>query len=101
MRILRNLNASLIALLLLLSLTASLVLLPSANAAVSVIYHTSYVYTSASPHLVGVDQGVLLVCWSADIPPDVGETAGLVTSPSGRAGWDGYQIKVTKPDNST
>jgi hypothetical protein len=93
--------ATLIALLLLLSLPASLVLLPSANAAVNVIYHNSYVYVNASPRLVGVDQSVLLVCWSADIPPDVGETAGLVTSPTGRAGWDGYQINVTKPDNSS
>jgi hypothetical protein len=97
----KNKKAAAIALLLLFSLTASLVSLPSANAAVNVIYHNSYVYVNASPHLVGKGQRVLLVCWSADIPPDIGETDGLVTSPTGRAGWNGYQINVTKPDNSS
>jgi uncharacterized membrane protein len=44
--------ASLIALLLMLSMTASLVLLPQTNAAIT--YHTSYVYVFVSPRLIGV-----------------------------------------------
>jgi hypothetical protein len=39
--------------------------------------------------------------WTADMPPDIGEQAGTISSPSGRAGWANIPIKVTKPDNTS
>jgi len=71
----------------------------SVNAAVS--YYNSYIYVAASPKTVGIGQDMLLVAWTADLPPDIGETAGTVASPSGRAGWTGMQINLTKPDGTS
>ena len=53
------------------------------------------------PKVVGVGQSILLVAWTADIPPDIGETAGTVPSPNGRAGWNGMQINLTKPNGES
>jgi hypothetical protein len=74
-------------------------ILPQANAAV--FTNNSFVYCFASPNIVGVGQEVLIVMWTADMPPDIGETAGTVAAPTGRAGWANIQIVVTKPDNAT
>jgi hypothetical protein len=30
--------------------------------------------------------------WTADMPPDIGETAGTVAAPNGRAGWLIYRL---------
>ena len=75
--------------------------LPTADAATD--NFTSYVYvgTSAGPRGVGVGQNMLLVAWTADMPPDTGEISGVVASPNGRAGWYGMQIQVWDPDNET
>jgi hypothetical protein len=91
--------ATAIALILMLSMIGSLVSLPQVNAAVTT--YNSYVYVSAAPKVVGVDQSVLIVAWTADLPPDIGETAGTVASPSGRAGWYGVQINLTKPNGES
>jgi hypothetical protein len=89
----------LIALILMISMFASVAVLSTVDAAVT--YYNSYVYTSASPKLLGVGQTALLVAWTSDQPPDIGETAGTVPSPSGRAGWSGMQINLTKPDGES
>jgi hypothetical protein len=91
--------ATLIALILMISMFASVAVLSTVDAAVT--YYNSYVYTSASPKLLGVGQTALLVAWTSDQPPDIGETAGTVPSPSGRAGWSGMQINLTKPDGES
>jgi hypothetical protein len=104
MKIAKNKKTAItIALILMLFMIGSLVLLPQGDAAVTatVVVHNSYMYTACSPHVVGVDQSVLIIAWTADIPPDIGETDGVVASPTGRAGWSGYQINVTKPNNET
>jgi hypothetical protein len=66
-------------------------------------YYTSYVYvatgTGNRPTTLG--DSVLLVAWTADMPPDIGELSGVVSSPSGRAGWYDMQIKVWTPSNET
>ena len=76
-----------------------LALLPQVDAAVT--NYNSYVYVSPSPKVVGVGQSMLLVAWTANYPPDIGETAGTVASPNGRAGWDGMQINLTKPNGES
>jgi hypothetical protein len=86
-----------IAILLILSMTSTVVLLPSVNAAIT--YHTSYVYAFVSPTVIGVGQQVLLVQWPADLPPDIGETTGLV--PGGRAAFYGCSFNVTTPGGVT
>ena len=64
-------------------------------------YYNSYVYCFASPSTIGVGQEVLIIMWTADMPPDIGETAGTIITTSGRAGWADVEVKVTKPDNTT
>jgi hypothetical protein len=80
---------------------AVVVPLPPANAAQN--YWTEYVYVASGignrPATLG--DSVLLVAWTADMPPDTGEILGVVQSPTGRAGWYGMQIKVWDPDNQT
>ena len=81
-------------------ITSILFGLPTSNAQTVNIYK-SYVYVASGAELMGVGQQTTLVTWTADVPPDIGEIAGTVTSPSGRCGWYNMQIVVTKPDNIT
>ena len=92
---------TLIAMFLMLSFAIPYIELPTANAATN--NYTSYVYvsTSAGARGVGVGQNMLLVAWTADMPPDTGEISGVVASPNGRAGWYGMKIQVWDPDNET
>jgi hypothetical protein len=88
-------TAAVIALFLVLSIAATLMtVLPTAYAAVT-HYHT-FVYVGASPNIIGVNQQVLLIMWTDNIPPDIGETAA-----GGRASWSNVGINVTKPDGTT
>jgi hypothetical protein len=66
-------------------------------------YYTSYVYvaTGTGNRPIGLGDSILLVAWTADMPPDIGELSGYVQSPSGRAGWHDMEIKVWDPDNAT
>jgi hypothetical protein len=91
-------KTSLIAIIMLLSI-AMIFTSSTVNAAVNT--YNSYIYVSASPKVIGVGQSILLVAWTADIPPDIGETAGTVPSPNGRAGWNGMQINLTKPNGES
>ena len=91
-------RATLTTLFLALTVATSLVALPIVNAVVNINY--THLYAAVSPQVVGVNQQVLLVCWTDNIPPDIGEQSGAVPSPTGRAGWDGVTLTVTKPDGS-
>src|SRR4030042_7124401 len=100
MKFAKKMKTSLIALLLTLTIAGSaLTAFPEANAALYI--NNSFVYCFASPNVVGVGQEVLIIMWTADMPPDIGEQAGTISSPSGRAGWANIPIKVTKPDNTS
>jgi len=96
--------ASLIALILMLTITASLVALPPVNAAVTYTY--THLFVGASPKVVGVGQVTLLIYWTDNIPPDIGEQAGApggvpIGTGGGRAAWENVKLTVTKPDNTT
>jgi surface polysaccharide O-acyltransferase-like enzyme len=52
---------------------------PTANAAVTTYY--SYVYCSVGNSVIGINQPQLLIWWTADMPPDIGEISG--TAPVG------------------
>ncbi len=79
--------------------SAFIVIAPTVGAATTTTYHTwLYVATSAQAQPVGVGQQMLIVSWTADMPPDIGEQSGAVSAPNGRAGWYGMQINVTDPD---
>jgi len=96
----KNMN-TLIALFLMLSFVVPLAALPAADAATRNFYSYVYVSTSAGPRGVGVSEQMLLVAWTQEMPPDTGEILGVVSSPTGRAGWYGMQVKVWDPDNET
>ena len=92
---------SLIALFLMLTFAVSIVALPVVNAATN--YFTTWLYVASSASAAGVKVGMtmVLVAWTADMPPDTGEILGVVSSPTGRAGWHGMKIQVWDPDNET
>jgi hypothetical protein len=88
-------KATVIALFLVLTIAATLIpFLPTAYAAVN--FYNTFVYVGATPNIIGVNQQVLLVMWTDNIPPDIGETAA-----GGRAGWSNVGINITKPDGTT
>jgi len=91
-------RATLIAFFLVLTIALTCnVALPVANAVVN--YYKSYIYVFVSPNPVGVDQPVLILTWTADVPPDIGEIAG--TAAGGRQAWYDLAIKVETPDGTT
>jgi hypothetical protein len=63
--------------------------------------YRSFVYVGVSPKVVGVGQQIIVVTWTADMPPDVGEQNLLISSPNGRAAWNNPMIVyITKPDGT-
>jgi hypothetical protein len=93
MQLLKNKSAITIALFLALTIAiSSVALFPTANA---VDTYVSAVYVSVSPDVIGVNQQVLLVMWTADMPPDVGEIAT-----GGRAHWSNVGFIVTDPEGN-
>ncbi len=86
------------ALFLILIMAGSLMFLPPANATVS-NYH-QYIYVGASPNVVGVNQQTLLVLWTNNIPPDIGEQENLIPGLL-RDGWDSESFNVTTPSGVT
>ena len=89
-------KATAISFVLVLTIAISLTFLPTVNAEVR--NYTSYVYCSVGNRVIGVNQQVLLVMWTADIPPDIGEIAGTV--PGGRAAWYNIGFYVTDPEGN-
>jgi hypothetical protein len=101
-----KITATAIALLLMLSMITAIGLLSPVGALnpttpILVTEHFSFVYCSVGSNVVGKGQQILLVTWTADIPPDVGETDGLITSVFNRASWSGMSFNVTDPDGIT
>jgi hypothetical protein len=102
MKILKNkTKISAITFILVLTISAVIVVLPQVNAATTNFHTWVYVATGAGNRKVSLGESVLLVTWTADMPPDTGEASGVVPSPSGRAGWHGMQIQVWEPDDET
>ena len=69
------------------------VILPLASAHTPAWNIPTYIYITAQPNPVGVGQQIFLV-WTIDIPPPTAAGAGGDR-------WQGYTIKVTKPDGTT
>ena len=84
--------AILIATILMLSIIATLVALPSANAHTPAWTIPTNSYVIASPNPVGVGQYVTLVVWVDQNPPTASGTSG--------PRWQGCKLDVTKPDGS-
>lgn len=84
---------------LLTSLVLSMVLaisVSSCNAQAITIYRP-YLYVTVGPKVVGVNQYVLIIGFTAEIPPDIGEQEGRIPGFT-RAGWDNIRIDVIRPD---
>jgi hypothetical protein len=93
---------SMIALFLTITMIASTIFAVSPLASAQTVQkYPTFLYAAVAPNPVGVGQPVTVVTWTAELPPDIGETTGVVASPTGRAGWIGMTLTVTKPDNTT
>jgi hypothetical protein len=86
----KNIFASIAALLLLASLAFAIS--PTAQAHTPAWNIPTYIYLTAQPNPVGVNQQIFLT-WTMDIPPPT--AAGV-----GGDRWQGYTIKITKPDGT-
>jgi outer membrane protein assembly factor BamB len=100
-----KISATSIILLLIASMAGALVFVPSANAAqaipTNVINHYSYVYCSVASNVIGVGQDQIFAYWTADIPPDTGETELIIPGAFNRAIWTGVSFTVTTPSGVT
>jgi hypothetical protein len=93
----KNKSAITIALFLMATIAVTLVAFsPTANA--TEYYYKSYVYCAVTPDRVGVNQELVLVMWTADMPPDIGEIVG--DAPGGRAAWYNVGFYVTDPQGN-
>ena len=84
--------ATLIALILMLSIPASFVALPSANAHTPPIDIKTYAFLSVTPNPIGVGQTASLTFWLSMLPPTANGQYGDA--------WT-FNVNVTKPDGST
>ena len=73
--------------------SSALVMLPLTNAHTPAWNVPTYIYVTAQPSPVGVGQQIFIT-WTIDIPPPT--AAGV-----GGDRWQGYTIKVTRPDGTT
>ena len=86
--------ASTIALLFILSMTASVTLIPTISAHTPAWNIPTWAYLSASPTAVGVGQYTQLVMWlNALVPTATGSAAGQEL-------WHGFIINITEPDGT-
>jgi hypothetical protein len=89
-----------IALLFMLLIAGAVAFSPT-GAVTNVINHKSYVYCSVASSVLGVGQDQVLVYWTADIPPDIGETDGVVPGAFNRATWTGVTFNITTPSGES
>ncbi len=81
-----------IAFVLLLTFGVIFVALPLASAHDPSWQIPTYAYLAVSPNPVGVNEPVFLLMWIDKVPPTAGGIGG--------ERWEGYNIKVTKPDDT-
>jgi outer membrane protein assembly factor BamB len=87
-----KITATMIAIFLMLSMTASLVFLPSTNAHSPPWNMPTYAYITAAPDPIGVSQTATIVFWVDKIPPTAAGTAG--------DRWF-FLLDIKAPDNTT
>ena len=92
MRIFNNKKNALIALILTLTIAATLLTLPVANAHDPAWTCPTYAYVAASPPTVGVGEYTLIVMWTNVHP--------MTASGLGGDRWRGFTVDITKPDGS-
>jgi outer membrane protein assembly factor BamB len=86
-------NFATISLILTLIISASIVILPIANAHDPPLTIDTYAYISAQPNPIGVGQTAYLIFWIDKLPP-------TATGPYG-VRWHNFEVTVTKPDGDT
>jgi hypothetical protein len=52
-------------------------------------------------NVIGIGQDQIFAYWTADMPPDTGETEALIPGAFGRAVWTGVSFNVTTPSGVT
>jgi hypothetical protein len=81
-----------IAIALTLTIAATLIALPIANAHTPAWDIKTNAYVTAAPNPIGVGEYTTLVCWVDENPP-------TATGHTGQF-WEGYKLDITKPDGS-
>ena len=78
---------------LMLSMTASMIFMPSASAHTPPISIQTYAYISAQPDPIGIGQSLYLGFWIDKVPPTAYQQYG--------DRWQNFTVTVTKPDKTT
>jgi hypothetical protein len=81
-----------------LTIAVPLLALPTTSAQ-TVRTLVTHIYVTAQP-IGAVGQAMPIIYWTEQMPPDIGETAGIVSSPSSRAGWYDITLTVTTPNGT-
>jgi hypothetical protein len=86
-------SSSSIALILMLAVSGVMAIVPAANAHSPAWNVPTHAFLNVAPNPIGVGQQVTIIPWINDVPPTA----------NGQYGdrWQGYMIKVTKPDGTT
>jgi hypothetical protein len=93
MQIAKNKKPTLIALFLMLTITATLIILPIANAHTPPLNIPTNAFVTCSPSTIGLGQYTTIIVWVDRYSPTAGGGSGQR--------WNGYQINITKPDGNT
>jgi hypothetical protein len=94
--------ATMIALFLALTIAATAIALPTANAQQTVATHA---FLDVMPNPIGVDQSVFVAMWLLEVNPVSfaniqGQGSGTGTGTATTGVWSGYTVTVTAPDGS-
>jgi outer membrane protein assembly factor BamB len=92
MKIQLNRTLSTIALILLLTVSAMMAIMPAVNAHTPAWNVPTTSYVSASPNVIGIGQSTTIVVWVDRYSPTAGGGIGQR--------WDGFLITITKPDGT-
>jgi len=84
--------SSMIALILMISMTTSIMFLPNTSAHTPAWTIPTYAYVTAVPNPIGVGQYTTIVMWVDQNPPAGSGTSG--------PRWEGYKLDITKPDGT-
>ena len=97
-KLFRKKRISTVALILLLAASAFVTFLPIVNAQTQQNY-PSYIFVAANPDPIGINEPIVILTWTAEIPPTT-PFDNLLGSVGNRQAWTGITIDITKPNGN-
>ena len=93
MKLLNKQTFAAIAIVLMLLMTASIAVMPAADAHTPAWTIPTFAYLEVTPNPIGVNQTGFIIMWIDKVPPTAGGIGGYR--------WQNYKLTITKPDGTT